>query len=252
VAHDKLKPLAPIRDLHQCPTSSAKLAAVIQDVFLCYKWIHERCKVLHCDVSVNNLMYREEGRMISGALIDYDLAVDVNRIPGGSTGSKQRTGTKSFMAIGLLYDPPALHAFKHDLESLFYCYLWMVVEDTTYRDEERNVLLHPSMTEWGVVSMSNSAQLKNLLIFQQQIPPPLAQFKAHLPICQVLQGVLRKTLPMEITSAADGSDLAKDPYLKLSGATAVLEFEDFEHRFCGITINKLTQGLVNAPCDRAL
>ena len=87
-----------------------------------YRWLFEVPKILHRDVSQHNLMLRKEDDKIYGVLNDLDLAVDADV---KSASSKQRTGTKPFMAIDLLRHDPPVHMYCHDLESMFYVVVWI-------------------------------------------------------------------------------------------------------------------------------
>lgn len=80
---------------------------------------------LHRDISVNNLMINEDDNNPSwpAFLIDLDLAIKNGR--EGVSGSKGNTGTRAFMAIGVLYKEQ--HSFMHDLESFFWVLFWICV-----------------------------------------------------------------------------------------------------------------------------
>ncbi|QYS92988.1 Non-specific serine/threonine protein kinase [Trichoderma simmonsii] len=56
-------------------------------------------------------------------LIDLDLAIRESRNKG--SGAQWKTGTRAFMAIGLLFGEP--HCFMHDLESFFWVLFWACV-----------------------------------------------------------------------------------------------------------------------------
>ncbi|KAL6790749.1 hypothetical protein J3E68DRAFT_429347 [Trichoderma sp. SZMC 28012] len=56
-------------------------------------------------------------------LIDLDLAIRESRNKG--SGAQWKTGTRAFMAIGLLFREP--HCFMHDLESFFWVPFWACV-----------------------------------------------------------------------------------------------------------------------------
>lgn len=60
-----------------------------------------------------------------GMLIDLDLA---KTIGSERSGAKHMTGTKLFMAIGVLQGNP--HTYRHDLESFFYVLLWLCAEQS--------------------------------------------------------------------------------------------------------------------------
>ncbi|WVN88935.1 uncharacterized protein L203_106461 [Cryptococcus depauperatus CBS 7841] len=76
---------------------------------------------LHRDISINNLMIDEDND--NAFLIDLDLAIKVLRI--GASGAKGKTGTKVFMAIGVLQGDE--HSFMHDLESFFWVLFWICI-----------------------------------------------------------------------------------------------------------------------------
>ncbi|KAI1187031.1 hypothetical protein F5B17DRAFT_338209 [Nemania serpens] len=83
--------------------------------------------ILHRDISINNVMINEDKDSTSpfSFLIDLDLAIKEDR--EGSSGAKgrTRTGTRVFMATGLLDDEQ--HSYMHDLESFFWVLFWICV-----------------------------------------------------------------------------------------------------------------------------
>jgi hypothetical protein len=58
-----------------------------------------------------------------GFLIDFDLAIEIDREE--ASGAPSKTGTKVFMAVGALYGEH--HNFMHDLESFFWVLFWLCV-----------------------------------------------------------------------------------------------------------------------------
>lgn len=74
---------------------------------------------LHRDISINNLMINmdvNDNSSWRSFLIDLDLAIETSR--SVASGAKGRTGTRAFMAIGVLLGEQ--HSFRHDLESFFW------------------------------------------------------------------------------------------------------------------------------------
>jgi hypothetical protein len=60
--------------------------------------------------------------------VDLDLAKELD---SGPSGARHRTGTMEFMAIEVLES--RAHTYRHDLESFFYVYLWVIIR---YGQEE--------------------------------------------------------------------------------------------------------------------
>ncbi|KAF9506114.1 hypothetical protein BS47DRAFT_1353271 [Hydnum rufescens UP504] len=100
----------PMTQLH----TASDFTQVIIDVVKCQSsCLHDGAKILHRDISMNNIMFRrgKDNRVI-GVLIDFDLAVFVEVDP--QHGSLQldrrfRTGTLPFMAIDLLAETDKIH-----------------------------------------------------------------------------------------------------------------------------------------------
>ena len=92
---------------------------VILPQFTFFTDLFEYPRIIHRDI---NSMLRKEGDNVDVVSNDFDLAVfrDVQ-----SSSSKQRTGTKPFMAIDLLQRNAAVHMYRHDLESMFYVLVWI-------------------------------------------------------------------------------------------------------------------------------
>ncbi|KAJ3864438.1 hypothetical protein EV359DRAFT_41063, partial [Lentinula novae-zelandiae] len=106
--------LHPITDL----TDATELAEAFKQIFECYRWLYEGPKIMHRDVSISNLMFHRIDGKLYGVLNDFDLAAfHDGSVP---STSKQRTGTKPFMARDLLEHPPPRHFYRHDLESFLY------------------------------------------------------------------------------------------------------------------------------------
>ncbi|KAA8627046.1 hypothetical protein PtrSN002B_011649 [Pyrenophora tritici-repentis] len=98
--------------------SRASLLAALESCIAGYESLYTRAGMLQCDISPNNLMVNEDDDNPSwhAFLIDLDLAIKEDREkPSGSRG---KTGTRAFMAIGVLLEDE-MHSFMHDLESFF-------------------------------------------------------------------------------------------------------------------------------------
>ncbi|KAH9004959.1 hypothetical protein EDB86DRAFT_2825332 [Lactarius hatsudake] len=133
-------------------TTAHNLSRLFLEIFNCYKWLHEVPRILHRDISLNNLMFRKEGNNVYAVLNDFDLAVSVD---ARSTSSKCRTGTKPFMAIDLLGPAQVHHMYRHDLESLLYVLVWI-----TSRFHDGKEIQDPPLQQWAELSAALQAKKK--------------------------------------------------------------------------------------------
>jgi hypothetical protein len=106
-------------------------------------------KVLHRDLSENNLMFKHKEGEAKGIVNDWDMASilnDAGEVPNST--AKHRTGTVPFMARDLLVPVPPAHLYRHDLESFMYILVWAAIHydlKTKTRSEE----IHPELRLWG-------------------------------------------------------------------------------------------------------
>lgn len=84
-----------------------------------------KCGLIQSDISPRNLLVNEDKDNPSwrSFLIDLDLAIRMER--DGFSGARGKTGTRAFMAIGVLIGEE--HSFMHDLESFFWVLFWICV-----------------------------------------------------------------------------------------------------------------------------
>lgn len=92
-----------------------------------HKELYRRAGILHRDVSENNIVLTDPdtNNGCTGLLIDLDRAIETTKM---SSGLLTLTGTREFMAYGLLNakpSKPAVHTYQHDIESFFYVLLWV-------------------------------------------------------------------------------------------------------------------------------
>jgi len=105
-------------------TSVRELLEALRDAIAGHKSLIEDGKILHRDISENNIIITESASDGSpkGRLIDLDLAKELDNVP---SGAGHRTGTLQFMAIEVLQGKG--HTYRHDLESFFYVFIWMCI-----------------------------------------------------------------------------------------------------------------------------
>ena len=224
--------------------------------------------MLHRDISINNIMFREEDDKISGVLNDYDMAVDSKRVEGGT--SRQRTGTKQFLSVELHRPIPPTHSYRHDLESLAYCLLWMISKRVLKWDEEKEeyhfYLTHP-LSYWEAASHEELKQAKSDL---NDMPNPYSSFHfLFVKLSRMIRHIIKvnnantaQVQEMDVfsqhTSFRDSVDeklLATE--LGSGGAAsqeepAVLQFEDYTQHLFDANMEKLAGLIQSAPSNLQL
>ncbi|EGN97778.1 hypothetical protein SERLA73DRAFT_137897 [Serpula lacrymans var. lacrymans S7.3] len=117
------------------------MATIFYDIFKAIRWLFEKAGTLHRDISYSNVMYRSRNGTICGVLNDFDLASTKTQ---SKPTSKQRTGTKPYMTIDLLYGDDPEHLYRHDLESLLY----VMIRHAGRFDDQGHVVENPLFQEW--------------------------------------------------------------------------------------------------------
>ncbi|CAD6499280.1 BgTH12-03400 [Blumeria graminis f. sp. triticale] len=106
----------------------------LRDAIKAHRSLFIDAKILHRDISVNNILLKicDDPKDYGGILIDLDLAA---LFKDGKTQGKLEamTGTMQFMALEILKNSFAVpgavvsHSYRHDLESFFYVLLWICI-----------------------------------------------------------------------------------------------------------------------------
>ncbi|KAI1315996.1 serine/threonine-protein kinase Sgk2, partial [Xylariaceae sp. FL0255] len=94
-----------------------ELLEAMRDAIKAHQSLYETGKILHRDISSNNIIITkpEAADGFKGMLIDLDLAKVRD---SGPSGAWHQTGTMQFMAVEVLRKTD--HTYRHDLESFFY------------------------------------------------------------------------------------------------------------------------------------
>ncbi|KAF2475021.1 uncharacterized protein BDR25DRAFT_301533 [Lindgomyces ingoldianus] len=144
-------------------SSRTSLLGALESCIEGYESLHTRAGMLQCDISPNNLMMNEEDDNPSwrAFLIDLDLAIKEQREK--SSGARGKTGTRAFMAIGVLLDDEK-HSFMHDLESFFWVLFWICIH---YDGPGRDIGV-TEFEKWNYVSMEELADLKAGLVGRER------------------------------------------------------------------------------------
>lgn len=119
--------------------------------------------MLQGDISTGNLMMNEQPDNPSwpGFLIDLDLAIKTDRTT--SSGAWGKTGTRAFMAIGLLLGEK--HTFMHDLESFFWVLFWICIH---YDGPNKKGRVVPKFDEWNYADTEILGDLKKGIVTDER------------------------------------------------------------------------------------
>ncbi|CAD6500915.1 BgTH12-06619 [Blumeria graminis f. sp. triticale] len=108
-------------------TTALDLLQGIRDAILAHQSLFKEARILHRDVSINNIILTDpavnNGRY--GLLIDLDLAISLNDV-NRDRDVQNTTGAMEYIALGILEaiifetGKGYLHTYRHDLESFFY------------------------------------------------------------------------------------------------------------------------------------
>lgn len=113
-------------------SSISELLEVLGDLATTIKSLFLDAGMLHRDIAIKNLVIDSTGSQ--GILIDFDAALELDK--GQPAG--QRVGSDGFMAIGVLRGEK--HTYRHDLESLFYVFLWLAIANDKEHDHAQEIL----------------------------------------------------------------------------------------------------------------
>lgn len=130
-----------------------QLLTALADCIAGYKSLHLKAGLLQSDISPSNLLIDSDGK---GFMIDLDLAVEVDRKE--TSGAPAKTGTRAFMAVGLLLGE--FHTCIHDLESFFWVFIWICVH---YTSPEKAVVV-PAFEQWNYIDDAPLALIKKGII----------------------------------------------------------------------------------------
>lgn len=149
------------------------------------------------------LDHQDEGQP-KGILIDLDSAIELAE---GSETEFGITGTRPFMAIGVLKSE--CHAYRHDLESFLYVFLWTIITNRTDDPPETSKLRQWSSGDWNELAARKSVDMD-----RDRFPDILKEFAPEFHSLKSLADGLRQILfPLRdgaIWTGTDGLPAAVD------------------------------------------
>ncbi|KAJ2104197.1 hypothetical protein GGI09_000244 [Coemansia sp. S100] len=103
--------------------TAKEFVTVICDAMLCHYAIVDKCKILHRDISDNNiLVVRMKDDTVRGLLIDFDCAIDLSKEKMEVRG--EMTGTFPFISLNNLTCSTVPRTSLDDWESVLYLLCW--------------------------------------------------------------------------------------------------------------------------------
>ncbi|KAJ2705292.1 hypothetical protein FB645_002542 [Coemansia sp. IMI 203386] len=102
--------------------SVIELLVIFADVIKCHDAIYKECKILHRDISINNILYYRTPDGVTGMLIDFGHSKDKE---DDSTTRDMRISTPPFMSINNLENNDTPRTVLADWESLIYTICWI-------------------------------------------------------------------------------------------------------------------------------
>ena len=117
-------------------TSIPELLEVLHDLVKALQSLYINARILHRDVAIKNLIITPQHSADSpkGVLLDFNFALDLDNV----RPIEPMVGSDGFMAIGILSGQR--HTYRHDLESLFYVFLWIAIANDRVHDEANDIL----------------------------------------------------------------------------------------------------------------
>jgi len=117
-------------------------------------------------------------------LIDLDLAKELD---SGPSGARHRTGNMEFMAIEVLEG--RAHTYRHDLESFFYVFLWVIIR---YGQEtDKNLPITSRLRRWYAGSYEDIADIQRSHMDKSRFKGILNEFPLEFDGLEVLAKELR-------------------------------------------------------------
>ncbi|PIA13106.1 hypothetical protein COEREDRAFT_11763 [Coemansia reversa NRRL 1564] len=112
--------MSPVGRSLKTVNSEEDLVIVLAEAMHCHNTILNDCSVLHCDISMNNILVVREDQcsLLRGLLIDFDFAVSVDR--NKLTARPAQSGTLPYMSIANFENIATEHTALDDWESLLY------------------------------------------------------------------------------------------------------------------------------------
>ncbi|KAA6410556.1 MAG: serine threonine- kinase Sgk2 [Lasallia pustulata] len=196
--------------------SVGELLEGLRDALKVHRSLYMDGKILHRDISENNIIITDPGMAdgFKGMLIDLDLAKEEGK---GPSGAGHRTGTLEFMAIEVLLG--ISHTYRHDIEAFFYVLIWLcarrgwALAGTSEKPATETILSHWYTGTYEDTARNKRGDMdKNLL---EYILREYSQvFDCVKPLCRVIRDVLFPHKDGLFTGTPQDPNILYDPIIE--------------------------------------
>ncbi|KAI6113749.1 hypothetical protein EDD16DRAFT_1122776 [Pisolithus croceorrhizus] len=202
-----------------------ELALVVLHAMEAHWEAYKKAKVLHRDVSVNNILINGNGE---GVLIDWELAMFLDDNSDSDIIKRHdRTGTWQFISAALLRKPRQKHALEDDIESFVHVLGWTVL---CYlpgpMDGDRRKGWVSLLYDYGWKDSSGREEggySKAYALALGEYPPKEFELPEHSPILELIQ-VLAS--PFRARYGEPPTEKAKQFYLRTKASVEKGEIDE--------------------------
>lgn len=200
------------RSLHRFETIPELLKSLC-DAIKSHRSLYLDGGILHQDICPSNIIITSsdtqgEAPDPKGVLIDLDSARELSAGPGKQF---EGIGTQPFISIGVLqaYLPNNPHTYRHDLESLFYTFLFLAICPRPVPQGENQLRLPPTsiLRQWTLDRPIEQVKRKTSDMHATQFSRIIAEFTPEFKGLTMLAQNLRSVLfPMRDGKLWTGTD----------------------------------------------
>ncbi|KAA6408373.1 MAG: serine threonine- kinase Sgk2 [Lasallia pustulata] len=196
--------------------SVGELLEGLRDALKVHRSLYMDGKILHRDISENNIIITDPGMAdgFKGMLIDLDLAKEEGK---GPSGAGHRTGTLEFMAIEVLLG--ISHTYRHDIEAFFYVLIWLcagrgwALAGTSEKPPTQSML-----SSWYTGTYADIARIKRIDMDKNGLEDILREcsqvFDCVKPLCRVIRDVLFLHKDGLFTGTPQDPNILYDPIIE--------------------------------------
>ncbi|KAJ1718071.1 hypothetical protein LPJ61_006888 [Coemansia biformis] len=159
-AHNRMA-MTPIAEPLHRVQSVDEFILVVGDAVNAHKAIFDKCRILHRDISDNNIMFVRKGDKIRGVLIDMDYAT--TRDDARRDVQPICIGIFPFMSVNNLEREDVQRTEIDDMESVLYILLWYGVWGITAGDRDMTADKESIIDVWSADRSDAATSKRNLM-----------------------------------------------------------------------------------------